>query len=266
MDILTVVIFYLLIIHFVFPIAYILYLSRNKTINPEDEIYYSKGEYTYENVLKRLERIETTLKKQLARDKKMLLFYYKNSLRTRKQFSEYEYLIEPGIETILLNDEKTHKTAWQGLSKVLKIYISVIALVGLSLPSAVMWTLIYTHAGFNFLGYLIIFALSFFFVFMFSFLVVFLQLKFFETYLAVYKFILEKTKNDIGNISKLLLNIKSVCHFFMATRFLGKRSYTISAVGFSYGGGSFGGFGGGGGGFGGFGGGSSGGGGAGGSW
>ena len=79
MDILTVVILYLLIIHFIFPIAYILYLSRNKTVNPDDEIYYSKGEYTYENVLKRLERIETTLKKQLAHDKKRLLFYYKKT-------------------------------------------------------------------------------------------------------------------------------------------------------------------------------------------
>lgn len=257
---------YLILFHFLFPIIYLIYFASDQSINPDDRIYFKPKEYTYENVLQRLLDIERILKKDLKSDKKRLAFYQKNSLRTQRDLNEYEYLIEPGIEAILLNDEKIFQTAWKALDPVLKIYVSLVTLIWFPLPGLSFLLILLIHPT-DIVPFLFLLVICLFFLIMLSFLLVFLQLEFFYSYLSIYKMIRESSGKDMGKISKLRVYMKAICFFFLATRFLGKNnSSSITSGGFSMGGGGFGGGGFGGGSFGGFGGGSSGGGGAGGSW
>lgn len=100
-------------------------------INDDDyDKIFKNREYTYENVLVRIELIEKYLNRNLTSAKKALLRYKRNSQSSNRSFKYYASIIEPALLDILSNHEKGEwNFFWRKSSLLTKTHLFYVLII-----------------------------------------------------------------------------------------------------------------------------------------
>lgn len=94
-----------------------------------DKIFRNR-EYTYENVLARIELIEKYFNRNLTSAKKALLRYKRNAQASRRKFKYYAPIIEPALLDILSNHEKGEwNFFWRKSSLLTKAHLFYVLII-----------------------------------------------------------------------------------------------------------------------------------------